>query len=50
MHARMTTMEGSSERLDQGLREIKEDALPQLQQQEGFKGFIVFDDRHTMES
>src|SRR5919112_1756570 len=49
MHARMTTMEGSSERLDQGLREIKEDALPQLQQQDGFKGFVVFDNRHNGE-
>ena len=49
MHARMTTMEGSSERLDEGLREIKEDALPQLQQQDGFRGFVVFDNRHNGE-
>ena len=47
MHARMTTMEGSSERLDEGLREIKEDVLPQLQQQDGFKGFIIFDNRQN---
>ena len=47
MHARMTTMEGSSERLDEGLREIKEDVLPQLQQQDGFKGFVVFDNRQS---
>src|ERR671911_1237829 len=47
MHARMTTMEGSSERLDEGLREIKEDVLPQLQQQDGFKGFVVFDNRQN---
>jgi heme-degrading monooxygenase HmoA len=47
MHARMTTMEGSSERLDEGLREIREDVLPQLHQQEGFKGFIVFDNRQS---
>ena len=49
MHARVTTMEGSSERLGEGLREIKEDALPQLQQQDGYKGFIVFDNRHNGE-
>ena len=49
MHARMTTMEGSSERLDEGLREIKEDVLPQLHQQDGFKGFVVFDNRHNGE-
>src|SRR5918998_2922379 len=47
MHARMTSMEGSSERLDEGLREIREDVLPQLQQQDGFKGFIVFDNRQN---
>jgi heme-degrading monooxygenase HmoA len=47
MHARMTSMEGSSERLDEGLREIREDVLPQLQQQDGFKGFIVFDNRQS---
>ena len=49
MHARMTTMEGSSERLAEGLREIREDVLPQLQQQDGFKGFVVFDNRQNGE-
>ena len=49
MHARMTTMEGSSERLDEGLREIREDVLPQLQHQDGFKGFVVFDNRQSGE-
>ena len=49
MHARVTTMEGSSERLAEGLREIREDVLPQLQQQDGFKGFVVFDNRHNGE-
>jgi heme-degrading monooxygenase HmoA len=47
MHARVTTMEGTSERLDEGLREIREDVLPQLQQQDGFKGFVVFDNRQN---
>jgi heme-degrading monooxygenase HmoA len=45
----MTTMEGSSERLAEGLREIREDVLPQLQQQDGFKGFVVFDNRQSGE-
>ena len=49
MHARMTTMEGSSERLAEGLREIREDVLPQLQQLDGFKGFDVFDNRQNGE-
>jgi heme-degrading monooxygenase HmoA len=43
----MTTMEGSSDRLGEGLRQIREDVLPQLQQQDGFKGFIVFDNRQS---
>src|SRR5918995_7380136 len=47
MHARVTTMEGTSERLDEGLREIREDVLPQLQQQDGFRGFVVFDNRQN---
>ena len=47
MHARLTTMEGSSERLNEGLREIKEDVVPQLQQQDGFRGFVVFDNRQN---
>ena len=47
MHARVTTMEGTSERLDEGLREIREDVLPQLQQQDGYKGFVVFDNRQS---
>jgi heme-degrading monooxygenase HmoA len=49
MHARVTTIEGSSERLDEGLREIKEEVLPELQQQDGFRGFVVFDNRHNGE-
>ncbi len=47
MHARVTTMEGTSERLDEGLRQIREDVVPQLQQQDGFKGFVVFDNRQS---
>jgi heme-degrading monooxygenase HmoA len=47
MHARVTTMEGTSERLDDGLRQIREDVVPQLQQQDGFKGFVVFDNRQS---
>jgi heme-degrading monooxygenase HmoA len=47
MHARVTTMEGTSERLDDGLRQIREDVVPQLQQQDGYKGFVVFDNRQS---
>ena len=47
MHARMTTLEGSPDRMDEGLHEIREDVLPQLQQQDGFKGFIVLNNRQS---
>jgi heme-degrading monooxygenase HmoA len=47
MHARMTTLEGSPDQMAEGLREIREDVLPQLQQQDGFKGFIVLDNRQS---
>ena len=47
MHARMTTLEGPSDRMAEGLRQIREDVLPQLQQQDGFKGFIVLDNRQS---
>ncbi len=47
MHARMTTLEGSPGRMDEGVREVREDVLPQLQQQDGFKGFLALGDRHS---
>ncbi len=47
MHARMTTLEGSPDRIDEGLRQVREHALPQLQQQDGFKGFVALGDRQS---
>ncbi len=47
MHARMTTLEGPPERMDEGLRQVREHALPQLQQQDGFKGFVALGDRQS---
>ncbi len=38
MHARMSTLEGPPERMDEGLRQVREHVLPLLQEQEGFKG------------
>jgi heme-degrading monooxygenase HmoA len=49
MHARMSTLEGSPEEMDEGLRDVKEHVLPQLQQQDGFKGFIALGNRHSGE-
>jgi heme-degrading monooxygenase HmoA len=47
MHARLTTLEGIPDRMDEGVRRIREDVLPQLQQTEGFKGFVALGDRHS---
>ena len=45
MHARLTTLEGSLDRMDDATRAVQEQVLPQLQQTDGFKGFIALTDR-----
>ena len=45
----MSTLEGSPDELDEGLRDIKEHVLPILQQQNGFKGFIALGNRQSGE-
>jgi heme-degrading monooxygenase HmoA len=47
MHARMSTLEGPPDEIDEGLREVKEHVLPLLHQQDGFKGFIALGDRQS---
>jgi heme-degrading monooxygenase HmoA len=47
MHARVTTLEGPPDKLDDATRHIREHLLPQLQQQDGFKGFIALGDPHS---
>jgi heme-degrading monooxygenase HmoA len=45
MHARLTTLEATPDRMDDVTREVQEHVLPQLQQLDGFKGFIALRDR-----
>ncbi len=45
MYARVTTLEVSSDRMDDATRFTQEQVLPQLQQMDGFKGFIALADR-----
>jgi heme-degrading monooxygenase HmoA len=45
MHARLTTLEASPDRMDDATRFVQEQVLPQLQQMDGFKGFIALRDR-----
>ena len=40
MFARMNTFEGSADRLDDALHNVREQVLPQLHQQDGFKGLM----------
>ena len=47
MYARITTLEGSPDEIDQGLRYVRENVLPQLQQQDGFKGMTALADRQS---
>ena len=49
MHARMSTLEGLPDEMDEGLRQVKVHVLPRLQQQDGFKGFIALGDRQSGE-
>jgi heme-degrading monooxygenase HmoA len=47
MHAEVTTVEVSPARLDDATRFFREQVLPQLQQMDGFKGFITLGDRQS---
>lgn len=40
MFARLNTFEGSPDRLDDALSNVREQILPQLHQQDGFKGLM----------
>jgi hypothetical protein len=50
MHARMSILEGPPDRMDVGLRQVREHALPLLQQQDGFEGFVALGDRQSEEA
>jgi heme-degrading monooxygenase HmoA len=45
--ARISTLEGSPDQVDEGLRHVREQVLPLMQQQDGFKGFIALSDRQS---
>ena len=47
MHARVSTLEGPSDEMNEGLSQVREHVLPLLQQQDGFKGFIAPGDRQS---
>jgi heme-degrading monooxygenase HmoA len=45
MYARMTTAQGAPGKVDEGTRSVREQALPAVQKQPGFKGFYNLVDR-----
>jgi heme-degrading monooxygenase HmoA len=47
MHARVNTIEGSPDRMDDATRHIQEQTMPQLRQMEGFEGFVALGDRQS---
>jgi heme-degrading monooxygenase HmoA len=47
MYARITTLEGAPDKMDDAWRHIQEQVLPQLQQMDGFNGFLALGDRQS---
>lgn len=47
MYARVTALEASPDRMDDATRHVRDQVLPQLQQQDGFKGLIALGDRQN---
>ena len=47
MYARVNTIEGSPDRIDDATRHIQEQTMPQLRQMEGFQGFVALGDRNS---
>ncbi len=47
MYARLTTIEGAPDKMDDAARHAREQTLSQLQQMEGFRGFVALGDRQS---
>src|SRR4028118_1966398 len=47
MHARVSTIQGAPGKVDDVARHVQEQTLPQLQEMEGFKGFVALGDRQS---
>jgi hypothetical protein len=50
MFARVTTIQISPYRLDEAISILREQVTPAMQQQDGFKGYLMFVDRSTGKS
>ena len=47
MYARVSTIEGAPDKVDDVTRQTQEQTLPQLRQMEGFEGFVALGDRQS---
>jgi heme-degrading monooxygenase HmoA len=47
MHARVSTLQMDSARIDDATKQLEEEDLPTLKATDGFKGFTLFADRST---
>jgi heme-degrading monooxygenase HmoA len=47
MHARVSIFEGSPDRIDDSLRQVREQVLPRAREMDGFKGLIALGDRQS---
>ncbi len=47
MYARLTTIEGLPDKMDDATRHVRENTLSQLQQMDGFRGFVALGDRQS---
>ena len=47
MHAQVTTVEASPARLDEATHHFRQHILPELQQMDGFEGFIALGNRRS---
>jgi hypothetical protein len=47
MFARVTTLEGPPEQIDEALRHVRERVIPRIQQYDGYNGFIALGDRRA---
>src|SRR5918995_3969302 len=47
MYARVTTIQGTPDKMDDAKGHIQEQTLPQLRKMDGFKGFVALGDRNS---
>lgn len=47
MHARVSILEGSPDKVDEGFHHVRERVVPQAKQIDGFKGMIALADRQS---